>query len=181
MSNVPSRSAAVTPLPAASPARPADVLERLERTLLGKREQLVLALVCLLARGHLLIEDVPGVGKTTLARALGGAFGLAWTRVQFTSDLLPADIVGVSVFDAASGRFEFREGPVFTSMLLADEINRAPPKAQKRSARGDGGAAGVRRRRHPRARRRTSSSSPPRTPSTSSAPTRCPSPSSIAS
>ena len=127
MSNVPSRSATVTSLPAASPA---DVLERLERALLGKREQLVLALACLLARGHLLIEDVPGVGKTTLARALGGTFGLAWTRVQFTSDLLPADIVGVSVFDAASGRFEFREGPVFTSMLLADEINRAPPKAQ---------------------------------------------------
>ena len=129
MSNAPSRSAAVTPLPAAA-VRPADVLERLERTLLGKREQLTLALACLLARGHLLIEDVPGVGKTTLARALGGAFGLPWTRVQFTSDLLPADVVGVSVFDTKSGRFEFREGPVFTSMLLADEINRAPPKAQ---------------------------------------------------
>ena len=108
----------------------ADVLAHLETILLGKRLQLELALACMLARGHLLIEDVPGVGKTTLAQALGVAFGLPWTRVQFTSDLLPADIVGVSVYDSQLSRFEFRPGPVFTSILLADEINRAPPKAQ---------------------------------------------------
>lgn len=107
-----------------------DVLAHLETVLLGKRAQLELALACMLARGHLLIEDVPGVGKTTLAQALGVAFALPWTRVQFTSDLLPADIVGVSVYDTQNACFEFRQGPVFTSILLADEINRAPPKAQ---------------------------------------------------
>ena len=128
MPNAPRGLAAVTPI--ATPVEPAAALARLERVLLGKREQVTLALACLLARGHLLIEDVPGVGKTTLARALGATLGLPWTRVQFTSDLLPADVVGVSVFDAASGAFEFRRGPVFTSVLLADEINRAPPKAQ---------------------------------------------------
>ena len=128
MPNAQPRPAAVTPLTV--PAELPTVLARLERVLLGKREQVTLALACLLARGHLLIEDVPGVGKTTLAQALGATLGLPWTRVQFTSDLLPADIVGVSVFDAASSRFEFRHGPVFTSVLLADEINRAPPKAQ---------------------------------------------------
>jgi len=128
MPNASLRAARVTPL--TSPPAPAEALARLERVLLGKREQVTLALACLLARGHLLIEDVPGVGKTTLAQALGATLGLPWTRVQFTSDLLPADIVGVSVFDVASGTFEFRRGPVFTSVLLADEINRAPPKAQ---------------------------------------------------
>jgi len=106
------------------------VLEQLETILLGKREQLELSLACLLAKGHLLIEDVPGTGKTTLAQALGVSMGLDWKRVQFTSDLLPADIVGVSVFNAQTQQFDFREGPVFTSVLLADEINRAPPKAQ---------------------------------------------------
>src|SRR6185295_14816018 len=88
------------------------------------------ALACLLARGHLLIEDVPGVGKTTLAHALAHLLGLAWQRVQFTSDLLPADIIGVSVFDATSGTFTFRKGPMFTQLLLADEVNRASPKTQ---------------------------------------------------
>ncbi len=107
-----------------------DVLAQLERILMGKQEQTTLALACLLARGHLLIEDVPGVGKTTLAHALGATLGLDWTRVQFTSDLLPADIVGVSIFNAHTQQFEFKPGPVFTSILLADEINRAPPKAQ---------------------------------------------------
>ncbi|MGQ7845533.1 AAA family ATPase [Granulosicoccus sp. 3-233] len=107
-----------------------DVLAQLERILMGKREQTTLALACLLARGHLLIEDVPGVGKTTLAHALGATLGLDWTRVQFTSDLLPADIVGVSIYNTHDQQFEFKPGPVFTSILLADEINRAPPKAQ---------------------------------------------------
>jgi MoxR-like ATPase len=84
----------------------------------------------LLARGHLLIEDVPGVGKTTLAHALARVLGLEWTRLQFTSDLLPADIVGVSIFDRHTQKFQFRRGPVFTQLLLADEVNRASPKAQ---------------------------------------------------
>ncbi|MEE9321262.1 MAG: AAA family ATPase [Granulosicoccus sp.] len=106
------------------------VLEQLESVLLGKRAQLELAVACLLARGHLLIEDVPGVGKTTLAQALGKSLGLPWTRVQFTSDLLPADVLGVSIFNNQTQEFEFKPGPVFTSVLLADEINRAPAKAQ---------------------------------------------------
>jgi MoxR-like ATPase len=107
-----------------------DVLATLDRIILGKPEAVRLSLACLLARGHLLIEDVPGVGKTTLAHALAQVLGLAWQRVQFTSDLLPADILGVSVFDAASGGFTFRKGPVFTQLLLADEVNRASPKTQ---------------------------------------------------
>ncbi len=105
-------------------------LATLERVLLGKPAQLRLCMACLLARGHLLIEDVPGVGKTTLAHGLAHVLGLAWKRVQFTSDLLPADIVGVSVFDRGSQQFHFREGPIFTQLLLADEVNRASPKTQ---------------------------------------------------
>jgi MoxR-like ATPase len=101
-----------------------------ERVVLGKPGQIRLCLACLLARGHLLIEDVPGVGKTTLAHALARVLGLEWRRLQFTSDLLPADVIGVSVFDRVSQQFQFRPGPVFTQLLLADEINRASPKAQ---------------------------------------------------
>ena len=102
----------------------------LETVILGKNEQVRLCLACLLARGHLLIEDVPGVGKTTLAHALAHVLGLAWQRVQFTSDLLPADVIGVSVFDRTRQAFEFRKGPIFTQLLLADEINRASPRTQ---------------------------------------------------
>src|SRR4029450_2046014 len=105
-------------------------LGALDRIILGKPEAVRLALACLLARGHLLIEDVPGVGKTTLAHALAHVLGLAWHRVQFTSDLLPADIIGVSVFDRASQQFDFRKGPIFTQLLLADEVNRASPRTQ---------------------------------------------------
>ena len=101
-----------------------------ERVVLGKPGQIRLCLACLLARGHLLIEDVPGVGKTTLAHALARVLGLEWRRLQFTSDLLPADVIGVAVFDRVSQQFQFRPGPVFTQLLLADEINRASPKAQ---------------------------------------------------
>jgi MoxR-like ATPase len=107
-----------------------EVLGALDRIILGKPDAVRLALTCLIARGHLLIEDVPGVGKTTLAHALAHVLGLAWQRVQFTSDLLPADIIGVSVFDANRGEFSFRKGPVFTQLLLADEVNRASPKTQ---------------------------------------------------
>ena len=102
----------------------------LESIILGKPTQVRLCLACLMARGHLLIEDVPGVGKTTLAHALAHLLGLAWQRVQFTSDLLPSDIIGVSVFDRASQQFHFRRGPIFTQLLLADEVNRASPRTQ---------------------------------------------------
>jgi MoxR-like ATPase len=105
-------------------------LAALDSIILGKGRALRLALSCLIARGHLLIEDVPGVGKTTLAHALAQVLGLSWQRVQFTSDLLPADILGVSVFDRATQKFEFRQGPVFTQLLLADEVNRASPRTQ---------------------------------------------------
>lgn len=105
-------------------------LSTLETIILGKPVPVRLCLACLLARGHLLIEDIPGVGKTTLAHALAHVLGLAWQRVQFTSDLLPADIIGVSVFDRASQQFHFRQGPVFTQLLLADEVNRASPRTQ---------------------------------------------------
>jgi MoxR-like ATPase len=108
----------------------AATLAALDRVILGKADAVRLALACLLARGHLLIEDVPGVGKTTLAHALAQVLGLAWQRVQFTSDLLPADIIGVSVFDASASAFSFKKGPMFTQLLLADEVNRASPKTQ---------------------------------------------------
>jgi MoxR-like ATPase len=111
-------------------SRLGDALAAIERVVLGKPGQIRLCVACLLARGHLLIEDVPGVGKTTLAHTLARVLGLDWRRLQFTSDLLPADVVGVSVFDRPSQQFQFRPGPVFTQLLLADEINRASPKAQ---------------------------------------------------
>jgi MoxR-like ATPase len=106
------------------------VLAALDRVILGKPDAVRLALTCLLARGHLLIEDVPGVGKTTLAHALARVLGLVWQRVQFTSDLLPADVLGVSIFDRETGKFRFQRGPIFAQLVLADEINRASPKAQ---------------------------------------------------
>ena len=111
-------------------SRLAAAVEAIERVVLGKPTQIRLCLACLLARGHLLIEDVPGVGKTTLAHTLAQVLGLEWRRLQFTSDLLPADVVGVSVFERSTQQFQFRPGPVFTQLLLADEINRASPKAQ---------------------------------------------------
>ena len=98
--------------------------------ILGKERQIRLAAACLLARGHLLIEDIPGVGKTTLAHLLAQLLGLRFQRIQFTSDMLPADILGVSVFDRASGAFVFHPGPIFAQLVLADEINRATPKTQ---------------------------------------------------
>ena len=105
-------------------------VEQVNTLVLGKPREVRLAFVALLSDGHLLIEDLPGLGKTTLAHALAATLGLGFQRVQFTSDLLPSDIVGVSVFDAQSRRFEFHPGPVFTHVLLADEINRAPPRTQ---------------------------------------------------
>lgn len=105
-------------------------LEALERVILGKPHEVRLAVACLLAQGHLLIEDVPGVGKTTLALALARVLGLDFQRIQFTADLLPADVLGVSVFEASCNGFRFHPGPVFAQVVLADEINRASPKTQ---------------------------------------------------
>ena len=112
-----------------------NVIHQAEQIILGKPQQIRLALTCLLARGHLLIEDLPGVGKTTLAHVLARTLGLQFQRIQFTSDLLPADILGVSVYqrpgtDARAGEFKFHPGPIFAQMILADEVNRATPKAQ---------------------------------------------------
>ena len=106
------------------------VAAQVGQVIVGKESQIRQALVCLLAGGHLLIEDVPGVGKTTLAQALATSLGLKFNRVQFTSDLLPADVIGISVFDREKNGFSFHPGPVFTQVLLADEINRATPKTQ---------------------------------------------------
>lgn len=107
-----------------------DIITSASRVILGKEPQIRLALACILARGHLLIEDLPGMGKTTLAHTLAQVLGLEFRRVQFTSDLLPADILGVSVYDRNDASFKFHPGPVFTNVLLADEVNRATPKTQ---------------------------------------------------
>lgn len=105
-------------------------IKQVNGVLLGKPRQVKLAFACIIAGGHLLLEDVPGVGKTTLAHALAATFALEFQRVQFTSDLLPSDIIGVSVYERESGEFRFHPGPIFTGLLLADEINRASPKTQ---------------------------------------------------
>lgn len=105
-------------------------IEQVNQVVFGKRAQIDLCFACLLAGGHLLIEDVPGVGKTTLAHAMAQSLGLSYQRIQFTSDLLPSDILGVSIFDRDSGEFRFHSGPIFAQLVLADEINRATPKTQ---------------------------------------------------
>lgn len=104
--------------------------EVLNSVILGKDKKIALALACLLGRGHLLIEDLPGLGKTMLAQSLARVLGLTYQRIQFTSDLLPADIIGVSIFQKHSGEFVFQPGPIFAQLVLADEVNRATPKAQ---------------------------------------------------
>jgi MoxR-like ATPase len=106
------------------------VLDEIQRVVVGKRPALALILTTVLAGGHVLIEDLPGLGKTLIARSFAAALGLGFTRVQFTPDLLPADLLGSTIYDMQSGRFEFRQGPIFTNLLLADEINRTPPKTQ---------------------------------------------------
>lgn len=106
------------------------LIENVALVLEGKRREIELAVVTLFAGGHLLVEDVPGVGKTTLARALARSMGLTFRRVQFTSDMMPADVLGGSVYEASEARFTFRPGPIFTHVLLADEINRTTPKTQ---------------------------------------------------
>jgi MoxR-like ATPase len=114
----------------ATTARATAVLDEIERVVVGKRSALTLILTTVLAGGHVLIEDLPGLGKTLIARSFAAALGLDFTRVQFTPDLLPADLLGSTIYDMQSGHFEFRPGPIFTNLLLADEINRTPPKTQ---------------------------------------------------
>ena len=106
------------------------IINQIGTVILGKEEQIRLALTCLFAKGHLLIEDLPGIGKTTLAKVLSKCMGLQFRRLQFTSDMLPGDILGVSVFDQSSNSFVFHPGPIFTQVILTDEINRATPKTQ---------------------------------------------------
>jgi MoxR-like ATPase len=106
------------------------IASQLGRALAGKEEQVALALTCALSQGHLLLEDVPGVGKTTLAEALARVFQLGFARIQFTADLMPADIVGAQIYDARAGVFSLRKGPIFQELVLADELNRAPPRTQ---------------------------------------------------
>ena len=124
-------TSAIEILPGEHVARKIDaIVETLGGIILGKDHELRLALTCLLARGHLLIEDIPGVGKTTLAHALARTLGLSYQRIQFTSDLLPADVVGVSLYERDKNQFRFHPGPLFNQVILADEINRATPKTQ---------------------------------------------------
>lgn len=106
------------------------IVEEIGRVILGKEEAIRLSLTCLLARGHLLIEDLPGVGKTTLSHVLASTLGLDYQRIQFTSDLLPADILGISIYNRDSSSFSFHPGPIFSQLILADEVNRATPRAQ---------------------------------------------------
>ncbi len=106
------------------------VLENVERVIKGKRDEIATALVCIFAEGHLLVEDVPGTGKTTLAKAIAHSMGTSWQRIQFTPDLLPSDVTGGQIFNQSTTEFEFRHGPVFANVVLADEINRASPKTQ---------------------------------------------------
>src|SRR3990172_12279892 len=106
------------------------IITAAKRIILGKEHAIRLALTCLIARGHLLIEDLPGVGKTTLAHVLANTLGLGFQRIQFTSDLLPADILGVSIYDCETCAFSFHPGPIFAQLILADEINRATPRTQ---------------------------------------------------
>jgi MoxR-like ATPase len=126
----PDAATARGPAPAEDMAALQQALEMLDSFILGKTQQLRLCITCLLAGGHLLIEDIPGVGKTTLAHGIARALGLTYQRIQFTSDLLPADIVGVSIYDRDRGSFRFHPGPIFAQLVLADEVNRATPKAQ---------------------------------------------------
>ena len=132
------------------PRRPS--LENIERVIQGKPEVIELVLLCLVSEGHLLIEDVPGVGKTSLAKALAASIDGTFGRLQFTPDLLPTDVVGLTVWNRNTSEFEFRPGPVFGNIVLADEINRASPKTQSALLEAMAEAPGHRRRHHVPAR-----------------------------
>ena len=125
------------------------VLANVERVIVGKHHEVRLALVALLCRGHLLIEDVPGTGKTVLAKAIARSLGCTFRRIQFTPDLLPSDVTGLSIYNQKTQEFEFRPGPIMSQVVLADEINRATPKTQTLAARVHGGAPVHDRRRDP--------------------------------
>lgn len=120
----------MTITPTATASRCQEILREVERAVVGKRAELTLVLTAVLAGGHVLIEDLPGLGKTLIARSFAAGLGLDFKRVQFTPDLLPADLLGSTIYDMQSGQFDFRAGPIFTHLLLADEINRTPPKTQ---------------------------------------------------
>src|SRR6266545_7178735 len=106
------------------------VIDNVEKVIIGKRQEVEMALLALLCRGHILIEDVPGVGKTSLAKSLAGSIGCSFKRIQFTPDLLPSDVTGVSIYNQKTEEFQFRPGPIVAQVVLADEINRATPKTQ---------------------------------------------------
>lgn len=126
----PARALSATPTPASAHGAMERIASNLSRAVQGKEAQARLAVTCLVAGGHLLLEDVPGVGKTTLAEALARSCHLSFSRIQFTADLMPADILGAQVFHAQSATFTFRPGPIFRQLVLADELNRAPPRTQ---------------------------------------------------
>ena len=114
--------------PAETAQRATAILDELEKAVVGRRRTLELVLIGILAGGHVLLEDLPGLGKTLIARSFAGALGLDFARIQFTPDLLPSDVIGAPLYDQRTGDMEFRPGPVFTQLLLADEINRTPPR-----------------------------------------------------
>ena len=120
----------------------ANILAQIETVLIGKPQQVKLALACVLAKGHLLIEDLPGMGKTTLANTLAHTLGLSYQRIQFTSDLMPSDVIGIAIFDDNKKAFELHQGAIFNQVVLADEVNRASPKNSKCAIRSHGRRAG---------------------------------------
>ena len=157
------------------------IIANVEKVIVGKRRQIILSLVAWFCEGHILLEDVPGVAKTMLARALAASVGCTFKRIQCTPDLLPTDVTGASIFNQKTAEFEFRPGPIFAQIVLADEINRATPRTQAALAGGDGRGPRDGRRRDARAWRRRFWSSPRRTRSTTRARSRCPRPSWTAS
>ena len=150
------------------------VLDEIERVVVGKRSALTLILTTVLARGHVLIEDLPGLGKTLIARSFAAALGLNFTRVQFTPDLLPADLLGSTVYDMQSGHFEFRAGPIFTNLLAGRRDQPHSAQDSGGAAGGDGRGPGQHRRRHASVAAAVHRAWPPTTRSSTKAPIRCP-------